>query len=235
MSSMVPTKPLTEFNPKVQWWTNKEWLAEFDKYIAVDETHSQDHHRILDRRFTFQVFAKTVRHIQGSTAECGVFKGTSSALTCATLQGTYGGEFHYGFDSFCGLPEPGVNDGAWRKGQLAMPFERASEHLNEFASFCTLIPGWIPKSFEEVKDKRFRLVHIDVDLELPTRQSLDFFYPRAVPGCVFIFDDYGFHSCPGSRCAVDEFLTDKPETLIELTTGQAVFYKLDNVSDSFKT
>ena len=40
-----------------------------------------------------------------------------------------------------------------------------------------------------------------------------------------MFDDYGFHSCPGVRSAVDRFLDDKPETLVELTTGQAFFYR----------
>jgi O-methyltransferase len=41
-----------------------------------------------------------------------------------------------------------------------------------------------------------------------------------------LFDDYGFLSCPGVADAVDQFLADKPELLIELTTGQAVFTKL---------
>lgn len=77
-------------------------------------------------------------------------------------------------------------------------------------------------------DERFRLVHIDVDLEEPTRESLEFLYPRAVPGALFILDDHGFHSCPGVRKATNEFLEDRPEVLVELTTGQAIFYKRGN-------
>jgi len=215
----------TTFNPKVQWWTDANWLGKYDRYLQPDKRAAQDHHRILDRRFTLQSFAASVQHLQGATAECGVHRGTGSALICATLQGSYNGEKHYGFDSFEGLPEGGPNDASWKKGQLAVPLEVARKNLSEFAELCVLIAGWIPDTFTTVSDKRFRLVHVDVDLEVPTRQSLEYFYPRATDGALFIIDDYGFHSCPGARQATQEFLAGRPETLIELTTGQAVFYK----------
>lgn len=221
-----PELQLPSFNPKTRWWTNPDWLAKYDRYIEPDSFTGEHHHRILDRRFTLQSFAGSVRRLRGATAECGVFKGVSSALICATLAGTYGDSFHYGFDSFEGLPEPtGADEGsAWQRGQLATPLDATRRHLAEF-DFCQLIVGWIPDTFRGLEDERFRLVHIDVDLEAPTRQSLEFFYPRAVTGALFIFDDYGFHSCPGARGSVDGFLHDKPETLVELTTGQAIFYK----------
>ncbi len=215
----------TTFNPKVQWWTDSHWQSRFDRYLEPDRRPNTDHHRILDRRFTLQSFAASVHHLRGATAECGVHRGTGSALICATLRGTYDGNKHYGFDSFEGLPEGGPNDAAWKKGQLAVPLDVAKANLADFADFCELIAGWIPETFPAVAEQAFRLVHVDVDLEVPTRESLEFFYPRAVPGALFIIDDYGFHSCPGARKATDEFLANRPETLIELTTGQAVFYK----------
>lgn len=215
----------TTFNPKVRWWTDSEWLGTYDRFLAPDRRPTADHHRILDRRFTLQAFAASVRHLLGSTAECGVYRGTGSSLICATLCGTYHDEKHYGFDSFEGLPEVGPNDADWKKGQLASAYEVAATHLAEFKDFCELKKGWIPEVFRFVADKRFRLVHIDVDLEEATRESLEFFYPRAVPGALFIFDDHGFHTCPGARKATNEFLEDRPEVLVELTTGQAIFYK----------
>jgi O-methyltransferase len=212
------------FNPKVRWWNDPEWLEKYDRYVLPDSFTGAHHHRILDRRFTLQSFAASVKHLRGSTAECGVFKGIGSALICATLKGTYQGASHYGFDSFEGLPECGAEDAAWKQGQLATPFEATQRHLAEF-DFCRLVAGWIPATFIGLEHELFRLVHIDVDLEKPTRQSLEFFYPRAISGALFLFDDYGFHSCPGARKAVDEFMADKPETVIELTTGQSFFYK----------
>ena len=217
--------PTTTFNPKVRWWTDSEWLGTYDRFLTPDKRPTADRHRILDRRFTLQAFANSVRHLRGASAECGVYRGTGSALICATLQGTYEGEKHFGFDSFEGLPEVGPNDADWKKGQLASAYEVAANHLAEFSDFCELKKGWIPEVFDSASDKRFRLVHIDVDLEEATRQSLEFFYPRAVPGALFIFDDHGFHTCPGARKATNEFLENRPEVLVELTTGQAIFYK----------
>jgi O-methyltransferase len=214
------------FNPKTRWWSNPDWLKRYDRYVVPDNFTGEHHHRILDRRFTLQAFAASVRDLAGSTAECGVFKGVSSALICATLADTYHQSRHYGFDSFEGLPELSGGDAgsAWKKGQLATPLEETRQRLSEF-EFCKLIVGWIPETFRGLENEPFRLVHIDVDLEAPTRDSLQFFYHRAVMGALFLFDDYGLHSCPGARKATDDFLRDKPETLIELTTGQAFFYK----------
>ena len=100
----------------------------------------------------------------------------------------------------------------------------AANQLAEFP-FVELVRGWLPATLTAVTDRQFRLVHIDVDIEQTAWDCLSFFYPRSVKGAVFLIDDYGFKSCPGARKAVDSFLGDKPEPLIELTTGQAVFFK----------
>jgi O-methyltransferase len=190
-----------------------------------DAFTGEHHHRILERRFTLQQLAASVRHLPGATAECGVFKGVTSALICATLRGTYrDGALHYGFDSFEGLPEPGPNDLNWAQGQLATPEDMTRQHLAEFDE-CRLRVGWMPATFRGLEGERFRLVHIDVDLAEPTRHCLEFFYPRCRPGALILLDDYGFASCPGARSAGRDFMQDKSETVVELTTGQAFFYK----------
>ena len=221
-SSAEPPK----FNPKVRWWNDAAWLTRFERHIRPDDFGGLYHpHRILDRRFTLAQFASSVRRLRGSTAECGVFKGIGSALICEALRDTYQvGEQHFGFDSFEGLPETGPNDARWKRGDLAEPISVAQGHLAEF-SFVNLVKGWLPETLAIAAEIGFRLVHIDVDIERTATDCLEFFYPRMVAGGLFVFDDYGFHSCPGLRQAVDAFLRDKSESLIELTTGQAVFYK----------
>lgn len=209
------------------WWRNREWLKPYAKFIEDD--------RLLDRRFTLIEWARSVKGLAGSTAECGVLRGTGSALICKTLEGTYtGGARHLGFDSFEGLPEPRAEDRVtakdgpkvleWKQGHLATPKEIAAATLKEF-DFCELHQGWIPDCLTPARDRRFRLVHIDVDLYEPTLQCLDFFYPRMVQGGVFFFDDYGSMSCPGARQAIDEFFAGKPEAIVEMTTCQAIAIK----------
>ena len=44
-------------------------------------------------------------------------------------------------------------------------------------------------------------------------------------GGILLFDDYGDHSCPGAKIAVDQFFDDKSEYPIYLPTGQCVVLK----------
>jgi len=130
------------------------------------------------------------------------------------------------FDSFEGLPEPGAEDGSyWHAGDLACSEEAARHNLAGF-SHIEYYPGWIPSRFPDVADHRFCFVHVDVDLYWPTRDSLDFFFPRLYPGGMLVCDDYGFDSCPGARRAMDEFFADRRERVIHLPTGQGMVIKL---------
>ncbi|MEX2285980.1 MAG: TylF/MycF/NovP-related O-methyltransferase [Planctomycetaceae bacterium] len=223
------------YKPHVAWWNNREWLSPYEKYV--------DGNRILDRRFTAAKWAEASRRLNGSTAECGVYTGVTSAIICKTLEGYLGdNEFHYGFDSFEGLSQPVAVDAhltdedvtsyalkltlkrQWRKGDLTCGIEVAAEKVKDF-SFCRLVKGSIPECFSVIRNERFRFVHIDVDLFQPTWHSLVFFYPRLVSGGIVVFDDYGMLTCPGARAATDQFFKDKPENCVELSTGQAVMIK----------
>ena len=104
------------------------------------------------------------------------------------------------------------------------PESRTLETLKEFR-LIKLFKGWIPERFPEVANEKFRLVHIDVDLYEPTRDSLEFFYPRISTGGVMVFDDYGVTSCPGAYKAVNEFMNDKPEYVLHLPTAQGIIIK----------
>ena len=74
-------------------------------------------------------------------------------------------------------------------------------------------------------DQASHAVHVDVDLYQPTRDSIDFFYPRLNPGGLFVCDDYGFTTCPGATKAIDDFMADKPETIVSMDAGGCFFVK----------
>ena len=44
-------------------------------------------------------------------------------------------------------------------------------------------------------------MHVDVDVYQPTRDSIEYFYPRLVPNGVIVCDDYNW---PGARKAIEE-------------------------------
>ncbi len=89
-----------------------------------------------------------------------------------------------------------------------------------------LHPGELPATTLGSEDLRFSLVHLDVDLEASTLASLEFFYPRIVPGGTILTHDYSWVA--GVRAACDRFLAHRPETemIIKMLTSQAMLVKL---------
>jgi hypothetical protein len=216
---------------QVTWWRDRSWAEPYRRFLQGDAMYGRDENRILDRRFFAIQTALSVADLPGSTAECGVRRGTGSALICQALLETYGDSGrHFAFDSFEGLPEPEESDRMasgrhkWKKGKLRTAYEVAHELLAEF-DFCQVVKGWIPDSLVVAAEHRFRFVHIDVDLHRPTWDSLAFFYPRMEAGGVFLLDDHGFADCPGARKAAESFFADKPERIVEVPTGQALVVK----------
>lgn len=209
--------------------TDLTWLTEAGFWDVWQRAPAWKAHR-PDRKFVLYELARSVRHLPGHTAECGVLSGSSSFVICAVLGRD--GRRHHAFDSFEGLSAPLAVDAPvqptsfeWRAGDLAVPLERVRENLSEF-DFIDYHAGWIPDRFRDVAAERFAFVHVDVDLYQPTRDSLAFFYERLVPGGVLLCDDYGYATCPGARKAFDELAAGWPEgPPVQLPTGQAFIYK----------
>ncbi len=193
---------------------DENFLDYYRRFMDPDNWHS------LDRKYTLAQLLKLAACLNGDMAECGAYKGASAFLLCQALKGA-DKRVHL-FDSFQGLSTPGKWDGGyWVPGALTASEEELQKSLAEFDNYRSY-RGWMPQRFHEVAEFNFSLVHIDVDLYQPTRDSLEFFYPRVVRSGIILMDDYGFVTCPGAKRAADEFFADKPESILMLTTGQAM-------------
>lgn len=181
----------------------------------------------MERKFALREFARSVERLPGVIAECGTYVGVSTWFIAKELSGT---DF-YLFDSFEGLSPPSVKDRAnewlpqWHSGDMAASELEARNNLHEFSNLH-FMKGWIPERFEEISYLRFKFLHIDVDLYQPTWDSLAFFYERMVPGGIIVMDDYGYENCPGAYLAANEFMSDRPESIIHLPTGQGIIIVL---------
>lgn len=181
-----------------------------------------------ERKFNLDQLFKLVIGIEGDVAECGTFKGGSAFFLARHIANRKLAKRLCLFDSFQGLSTPADIDGNWwTAGDLCSSMQELRRNLEPLGKldFVELYQGWIPQRFSEVSGRRFCFVHIDVDLARPTKDSLEFFYPRLNKGAVLLFDDYGFDSCPGVTQVVDEFMCDKPELLVNLSAGGAFFIK----------
>lgn len=187
---------------------------------------------IKDKQYALYQLARAAQAVPGDTVECGVWRGAGSYLILKATEQTPERQHHV-FDSFEGLSAPVEADApgdprahAWSAGELAEPLDLVRRNLAGFESRVRFYPGWIPDRFDEVRDIRVAFCHIDVDLYEPTLQSLQFFYDRVVPGGLLVCDDYGYVDCPGATRAFDEFMADKPESIVHLPSGHGVVFKV---------
>lgn len=150
-------------------------------------------------------------NLPGEFAECGVWLGGSAQVLLK------GKPLHL-FDTFTGMPDnndpSGLSQGSFGDTSL----ELVKEYLNYPDSVYYHV-GRIPETFKDLEDVRYSFVHIDVDLYQSTKDCLDYFLPRMVPGGIIVFDDYGFPDYEQSeKKAVDERIK-----VTALPTGQAIY------------
>lgn len=202
------------------WREDKQFQIDYLR-LSPGNPYSQD------RKWTVREFVKLSNDLSGDMAECGCYEGaTAFFMAQASISGTL-----YLFDSFQGISSPEERDRhdrpdvmGWSKGDLSSSERKLLSNLASFKSI-SILSGWIPERFHEVAERRFRIVHIDVDLYQPTRDSLEFFYPRLVEGGIIVMDDYGFLTCPGAKIAADEFSLSTGTQVLHLPTGQGVIIR----------
>ena len=204
------------------WREDQQFLDDFNR-MSPGNPYSQD------RKWTLREYVKLSHALPGDLAECGCYVGTSAFFTA---QASTHGKL-YLFDSFQGLSDPNATDKdiavdvmPWAAGDLSTGEVVLRNNLARYADSIVVLPGWIPERFSEVSDHQFRVVHIDVDLYQPTRDSLEFFYPRLVKGGVIVMDDYGFKTCPGATRAAEELAVSQGIEILHLATGQGVIIKV---------
>ncbi len=180
-----------------------------------------------ERCFGLQSAMRTIAGVEGDIAECGVRNGRSTLFMLAADEAR---RDYFLFDSWEGLSEPGPEDvvagtgkASWKKGDIHADEGRTRANLSGHDN-VSFMKGWIPDRFEEVADRRFALVHLDVDLYEPTMLSLEFFGPRLSDGGIFICDDYGSPRCPGARRACDEYAARTGMQLYEMISGQCILF-----------
>ncbi len=204
-----------------------EWMADenFNAYLRLVGEAAPIKSISVSRHWMLYQLLRLTENVPGDTAECGVFRGAGSYLIVAFSERSGGAKSHHLFNSFEGLSEPKGCDGLlWRQGDFSAAPDSAMKLLARFSNVQSH-RGWIPSRFHEVSERSFSFVHIDVDLYEPTRDSIEFFYPRLSPGAVLVCDDFGMTTCPGATKAIEEFLRGKPEKMIFLPDGGGFFIK----------
>lgn len=162
--------------------------------------------------------------INGSFAELGVYKGSTSRI----IHMLDPNRKFYLFDTFEGFPNEyleGKQDDRFKDTNLEIVKKTIGNLKN-----IIIRRGIFPKTTKGLEKESFSFILIDVDLYITTYKGLEFFYPRMVSGGYIFIHDYNIpREYKGSVYeAVNDFMKDKPERIIELPDrlGSVVFRKI---------
>lgn len=147
--------------------------------------------------------------LEGDTAEIGAANGGTSKLIAMRKPE----RLHWACDTFEGLKDVGDEDPVLENGMFFNPltglpsFESVKEFLSPLEN-VRVVQGYFPECApEEMKQRRFSFVHLDVDTYKSTLASFNFFADRVVPeGLIAIDDVAGQKALVGVRRAWKQLL-----------------------------
>lgn len=143
----------------------------------------------------------------GDTAEIGSAAGGTSLLIALSN----GGARHWACDTFEGLVDAGPEDGKLTNGRFAGPTYASVSALFAREKNIVIVPGYFPESAPiEMREARYRFVHIDVDTYRSILDCFRFFTSRMVDGGIIALDDVlpERSGCPGAQRAWTELLAE---------------------------
>jgi O-methyltransferase len=162
-----------------------------------------------------------IKPVPGEIVECGTWRGGMIAGIADVL----GPDRHYRlFDSFEGMPAAAEIDGPaakeWERNTSGPHYYdncRASEDearkamAMSLAKNYTLVKGWFRDTLPGADVGPISLLRMDADWYDSTKQILDNFAPRLVPGALIIIDDY--YVFQGCARAVNESAVERNWTI----------------------
>jgi len=193
------------------------YLKFLDIYEEVGQTTLLD----FDRAYILYQAAQATGYLGGCSAECGVYRGGSSVL----IAKLFPARRHYALDTYEGFPDVLSTIDVHEHDSFSNLSVIEIEKLFGTYANIVMLKGPFSVSFQKIEDQIFSFVHVDADLYVSTKECLEFFYSRMIPGGIMLFDDYLIPNTPGVKQAVDEFFASKKEQPIVLPTFQAMVFK----------
>ena len=183
----------------------------FEVTTDFQEVYNACHNKsmlTLDRLLALWHLVKSTNDIEGDIAELGCHAGGTSYLMASAMVGK---KLH-AFDSFEGLsalvPEDATAKGyVHYEGDLKTNRDPVIKYLSVFPDVI-VYPGYVEDTLQNVKDKKFSLVYLDMNIYTPTKYAIEFMWPRLVKGGYMIFDDYNWEATPGINKAVNGFFSN---------------------------
>jgi O-methyltransferase len=207
------------------FYDDHAWSAAYDR-MAADWTPSE----AVDARWRMWIltcYARQALPVAGDFAEFGTYRGGCAYMILSTCD-LAGRSLHL-FDTFAGIPDTNLTGDEREHGMGGRLADTSPDYVRRLLSRWEPVPVLHPGDvFDTVPADigKLAFAHIDLNAAAPTLHTLKYTYTRLHAGGVVVFDDYGWQGYEDQRAVIDEFMSSRPETLIALPTGQAVFAKI---------
>jgi O-methyltransferase len=218
---------------------NHPWLDRLDRWDGTGLARPVEAgaYTLVDRYRAFnlwQLAAETRKLGPGHIIEVGSWRGGMAALMARRLQLEGDASIVYACDTYdakAGLVKCGPED-SYTNGQMMANYLPSVMDPKEAAlavgvdGRVVVLSGIFPdETGRFVDDRKFRLIHLDVDVYKSTKDALEFLWPRLLRGGVVVVDDYGFQDCPGVTTLLNEERRKSDRLIIYHLNGQGLIIK----------
>lgn len=185
-------------NPRVRW------LRDFANYVKEEQ-------------------------IQGAVAECGVNNGDFSMY----INEYFSDRKLYLFDTFEGFAEADLIEerrignadfinGAFNNNNVfSDALEKYVIGRMPHKEMCEIRKGYFPDTAKDIVDETFCFVNLDMDLYVPQKEGLRFFFDKMEKRGVILLHDYFDPVLPGVKKAVKDFLKERNESVAVTAIGDS--------------
>jgi len=165
--------------------------------------------------------------LNGSIIEVGVFKGGTGCLMAKKSELLCGGKVFLA-DTFSGVVKASSKDMHYFGGEHTISTESVKSLIDNLnLKNTTLLVGVFPEDTGHiVKNEKFKLCHIDVDVYQSAKDIFEWIWDKMVPNGIIVFDDYGFESCPGITTYVNELKKQRDCIVLYNLNGHAIVIKM---------
>jgi len=203
--------------------TPQSLFDSFNSFILSDDR------RVFNKLVSRALLYNEVKNIPGDIVECGVFKGTGlyTFLKLKNIFNPNSSKKVIGFDFFNtdGLISS-INNKEDKDAMDVLFKERHFSHTKSFKenfklqlinhgfseSEFDLVEGDVSETTKLFSQNnpgfKISLLYMDLDLEVPTYDTLVNLWDNVTKGGIIVFDEYGYHKWSESK-GVDRFINEK--------------------------
>ena len=169
-----------------------------------------------------------IKNVAGDIIEIGVWKGGSGCLIAHKANEEKINAQVYLCDTFEGVVKASKFDNKYKGGEFSNTTPLIVENLAKDNNLenITILKGVFPEETgDQLKNKKFRLCHIDVDTYQSAKDIVDWVWPKLNKGGVVVFDDYGGIGCEGITYLVNELGQKNSNFFVHNLNGHGILFK----------